>query len=145
MPQHSSPYAPIGESPYTLFVETAWLEGALLTSMAYGIAATFFVMCFHLLLRQRNGPNRRMRLAYLAYISLIFTMGTIYYIPLLVSTQESFIDNRNYPGGPSAYEDVIFAKSFDMMGNAAYVVSTILADGLMVSTCFLCPVGLYHP
>lgn len=86
-----------------------------------------------------------MRLAYLAYISLIFTMGTIYYIPLLVSTQESFIDNRNYPGGPSAYEDVIFAKSFDMMGNAAYVVSTILADGLMVSTCFLCPVGLYHP
>lgn len=130
-------YAPPDESSFDLSVETAWLQGALFTSLAYGVASILFVNCFYLLLQQRDRFNRKVWLIYLIYISVIFVMGTLFFVSLLVSTQQSFINNRNYPGGPAAYEAVIFSEPLNMMGNAAYVIANWLADGLMVSASSL--------
>lgn len=48
-------------------------------------------------------------------------------------TQLAFIDNRNFPGGPNAYENVMFAIPVDSMGNVSAALQNWLCDALLVS------------
>src|ERR1700734_2116369 len=110
-------YAPPGESSFVLFEETTWLQGAMLTSMTYGVATMLFIRCFLLLMRQRTRTNHKVQLSYLIYISVMFFLGTSYCISLFASTQLSFINYRDFPGGPAAYQDTFFSQPIDMLGN----------------------------
>ena len=57
-------------------------------------------------------------------------------------TQLAFIDNRNFPGGPSAFENDEFSIPVDELGNVAFVLNNWLCDAVIVSTSVICRVRL---
>jgi hypothetical protein len=50
-------------------------------------------------------------------------------------TELSFIDNRLYPGGPSAFENDMFSIPPDELGNVTFVLANWFADALVVWRC----------
>ncbi|KAF9475286.1 hypothetical protein BDN70DRAFT_936015 [Pholiota conissans] len=104
-----------------LFAEKAWLQGALLAAVAYGIEFTLFVMCFYLLLRQHQLSSQE--------------SNTLFYASNAQFTQLAFVDNRNIPGGPNTYEEVMFSIPIDELGNVCAIMTTWLADALIVWRC----------
>lgn len=47
-----------------------------------------------------------------------------------------YVDDRDYPGGPSAYIVAIFTTKFDLTANVILVMSVIFGDALLVrSSC----------
>ncbi|OBZ74390.1 hypothetical protein A0H81_05756 [Grifola frondosa] len=47
-------------------------------------------------------------------------------------TQLAFVDNRNFPGGPNAYENNMYSIPVDAMGNTAFAVASWCSDALML-------------
>ncbi|KAF8980167.1 hypothetical protein BDQ17DRAFT_1517461 [Cyathus striatus] len=145
-----SPYSPT-ESKQTLFVERTWLQGAIISSVAYGMVFTLFVLCFNLLVRShaRTTKDHRDRTALVAYICIMFVLGTSFIGSLAEVTQQSFIDDSEYPGGPSAYESDMYWIPISEFGNACYTLANWCADSLLVWRCFVIyrssslPVWLY--
>ena len=121
------------EDPMTLFSERCWLQGAIISAIAYGITVSLYFLSFNLLVRDRNRVEFKKRLPLLVYISLSFLLGTLFMCALAAFTQMAFIDDRNYPGGPDAFENNEFSIPVDDAGNAAFVLSNWLSDALLVS------------
>jgi hypothetical protein len=109
-----------------------WLQGYLLTSMAYGVVLTLFFMCFHLLLKQRTKKNHKITCLFLLYISIEFILGTLLMGSTAKYTQLAFIENRNFPGGPGAYEVGMFSIPVGMLGHVAFVLTNLFSDALVV-------------
>ncbi|CCM06167.1 uncharacterized protein FIBRA_08408 [Fibroporia radiculosa] len=124
------------EPSSTLYDEKTWLQGAILTGVGYGINVTLFVQCFHALLAKRPGAEgARKRAFYLAYISAMFVLASLFVGACSEMTQLSFIQYRNIPGGPSMYENVEFSIPADEAGNVSFVLTNWFADALMVWRC----------
>ena len=121
------------EDPQTLFSERCWLQGAIVSAVAYGITISLYSLSFHLLTRERSRVEFKKRLPLLVYITVSFLLGTLFMIALAAFTQEAFVDDRNYPGGPNAFENNEFSIPVDDAGNAAFVLSNWLSDALLVS------------
>lgn len=125
------------ESAAVLYAEKTWLVGCILSAVAYGAVITLYVMCVNLLLKQAANTSttgmRRQCYAFVAYSSVLFTIGTLYIVSAVRMLQLSFIDNRNFPGGPSAFESVMFSIPISNLGNVNYAIGNWLADGLLVS------------
>jgi uncharacterized membrane protein len=134
MKQSDPAWAPVGESAAIILAEKSWLQGAIISSVAYGSAATLFFICFYLLYTQCTTKNRRKHLILMAYTSVIFILGTLFQAAMSEMTQLSFIENRNIDGGPSAYETVMFSIPVDEIGNVAFVIGMWLCDLVIVST-----------
>jgi hypothetical protein len=128
----SSSWVP-DEDSQTLFSERCWLQGVVISAIAYGITVSLYFLSFHLLLREKNRVEFKQRLPLLIYITVSFLLGTLFMIALAAFTQMAFIDDRNYPGGPSAFENNMFSIPVDNAGNAAFVLSNWLSDALLVS------------
>jgi hypothetical protein len=120
--------------PKVLFSEKTWLQGTIVCAVVYGVDLTLFAICFHLLVIQINRTNYRKLGILLLYISLAFILVTLFMGSLAQYTQLAFIENRNYPGGPSAYEEDMFSIPIDEMGNVSFVVGNWLADAVIVGT-----------
>lgn len=123
------------EDAATIHAEDTWLQGALIMCIAYGSVATLSIQCFSMLVKgfkrsrlSRDGPL-------LAFVVLIFTLSTIFQGAAMQFTQQAFVDDRNFPGGPNAYEIVEFSIPIDALANDCLVVSTFLSDALLV--CYL--------
>ncbi|KAJ7253097.1 hypothetical protein C8J57DRAFT_1184552 [Mycena rebaudengoi] len=134
-----SSYTP-NETPAELFSEIMWLQGYLLTSMAYGVVLTLFFMCFHLLLKQRTKKNHKITCLFLLYISIEFILGTLLMGSTAKYTQLAFIENRNFPGGPGAYEVGMFSIPVGMLGHVAFVLTNLFSDALVVWRFYV----IYH-
>ncbi|KAF9810353.1 hypothetical protein IEO21_06973 [Rhodonia placenta] len=94
-------------------------------------------MCFKLLVRQMDRTNRRRHLILLVFISVLFILGTIFVYSLSEFTQLAFIEQRNFPGGPSAYENDMFWIPVDELGVAVWVIGNWLMDLLLVWRCIV--------
>lgn len=130
---HNNPaYAPPGESSLDLFSERAWLQGAILTGVAYGAEATIFFITFRLLLAQAKGAGYKKAVSFLIYTTLMFIMGTLIMATAMAMTQISFIDQRNFPGGPAAFETDEFSIPIDALANVCYTIANWFADALLV-------------
>lgn len=88
------------EDAATLFGERAWLIGAILTGVGYGVVITLYFFCFHQLLKTMDSTNRLQRIAFLVYITLITLFGTLFIAACARMTELSFVDYRLFPGGP---------------------------------------------
>ncbi|KIJ94327.1 hypothetical protein K443DRAFT_134787 [Laccaria amethystina LaAM-08-1] len=117
----SNPYRP-NVPASQLFAEKTWLQGGILSAVAYGVVLTLFSLNFCLLrekARQETHENsrRRQRLALLVYTCFMFILSTLTMASQAEMTQLGFIDNRDFPGGPAAYETVMFSIPISMLGN----------------------------
>ncbi|KAG1854398.1 hypothetical protein C8R48DRAFT_776792 [Suillus tomentosus] len=140
----SSSWTP-DESSETFLAEKGWLQGALASSIAYGIGVTLFFMCFHLLIRQMTRANYKKSLPLLIYITTDVILGTLFMASLADFTQLAFIQYRDYPGGPNAFENNMFGIPVDMLGNVCGVLMMALSDGLVVWRCMVIYRGCMVP
>jgi len=122
------------EDPQTLFSERCWLQGVVVSAVAYGITFSLYFLSFHLLVREKNHVEFKTRVPLLICITVTFLLGTIFMISLAAFTQMAFIDDRNYSGGPNAFENNMFSIPVDNVGNVAFVLSNWMSDALLVST-----------
>lgn len=121
------------EDSQTLFSERCWLQGVFVSTLAYGINVCLYFMTAHYLVSSPNRTEFKKRLPLLVYITLLFSLATIFMISLAGFTQMAFIDDRNYPGGPNAFENNEFSIPLDDAGNVAFVLGNWLCDAFMVS------------
>ncbi|KAH0831410.1 hypothetical protein J3R83DRAFT_14080 [Lanmaoa asiatica] len=127
------------ESPAQLFAEKAWLAGALITGIGYGVVMALFWLCFQALwnrLKRKDASYRR-NLFFLLYVCIQFTFGSLFLGSNSQFTQLAFINYRGFPGGPSAYEKQMFSITVDEIGNVSYVLANWLADSLLVWRCVI--------
>ena len=141
------------EDPTTLFSERAWLIGAILTGVGYGVVITLYGFCLRQLLK--NTDRSLQRTSLLVYTTLITLFGTLFLAACARMTELSFVDYRLFPGGPgksllptfllhsifspftAAFENVEFSIPPDELGNVAFVLGNWFADALVVSARLL--------
>ncbi|KZT08005.1 uncharacterized protein LAESUDRAFT_677219 [Laetiporus sulphureus 93-53] len=131
-----NPYAP-HETPAQIYAEETWLQGALLSNIVYGVELALFVICFGLLARKTTRSNYKSNVPLLVFITVIFMLGSFFMGAGAKFTQLAFIENRNYPGGPAAYEQAMFWIPVDELGNVSFVIGNWLMDLLLVWRCMV--------
>jgi hypothetical protein len=68
----------------------------------------------------------------------MFILGTIFVGANTKVNELSFVDNRNFPGGPNAYLAANYNSHPNLLGNTMFVIANWLADSLLVrSACTL--------
>jgi len=122
-----NPWGP-NEPASTVLAEEAWLQGALVAAVAYGVLLVLFYQCFYLLLKQTRRSNFKAKVPFLLIVFLIFMLGTFFTGSNFKFTQQAFIEDRNYPGGPNAYENLPSAN----LGTISYVILQWLCDALLL-------------
>lgn len=132
----SNPYRP-NVPASQLFAEKMWLQGGILSAVAYGVVLTLFSLNFCLLRERarqetRENSRRRQHLALLVYTCFMFIFSTLTMASQAEMTQLGFIDNRDFPGGPAAYETVMFSIPVSMLGNVCFQLMNWSADSLLV-------------
>ncbi|GJE88770.1 hypothetical protein PsYK624_048560 [Phanerochaete sordida] len=131
MSNPTNPYAP-DEPASVIFAEKTWLQGCVLNSVAYGTQFALFVGCASLLWQRTTAPNRVRNRLFMAYVCVMFGLGTVAMVSNAAFVQFAFITNRDYPGGPAAVENDFFAAPIDEGGNVAFVIQCWLADALLI-------------
>ncbi|KAI0317269.1 hypothetical protein OF83DRAFT_1244027 [Amylostereum chailletii] len=74
---------------------------------------------------------------FLAYVCAMFSLGTIAIFTHLKWVQTFMIDNRNFPGGPLAYDAKFYANDLNVTGVVCYFIMNWLADGLLLYRLFI--------
>ncbi len=122
------------EDANTIFQEDTWLQGSLIMCIAYGAVATLSIQCFFMLIRGTRRSKWLRDIPLLAFVISIFMLSTIFIGTAMQFTQQAFVDQRNFPGGPAAYEVVEFSLPIDSVANVTLVMSCFLCDMLLVCT-----------
>ncbi|KAH7916756.1 hypothetical protein BJ138DRAFT_7694 [Hygrophoropsis aurantiaca] len=127
------------ETPLQLATETAWLQGGIVTGVAYGAVLVLFAMCFQSLwVRMRASSTRSRKSVFLLiYVSVVFVLGTILFATNSQFIQLGFINDRNFPGGPSAYIEEMFSIPENIASNITFVLANWCADSLMLWRCMV--------
>lgn len=124
-----NPWGP-NEPAATVLAEEAWLQGAMLAMIFYGVVLVLSCQCFFLLLEQTDRSNYRAKTPFLVVVFMIFMLNTFHTGFNTKDIQLRFVENRNFPGGPSAFESY---TTHDSLGSVAYVLMQWLCDALLVS------------
>ena len=69
----------------------------------------------------------------MAYITWNFILGTFGIAAEAKFNELTFVDARDFPGGPNAFVMSQYGDFINIFGTAAYVVLNWFADGLVVS------------
>lgn len=83
-----------------------------------GILLTLTVQCVSALYPRARRETGKATL--LVYVVLMFALATIAIFMHLHWVQEFLIDNRNYPGGPMAYDAKFYANPINITGVVWY-------------------------
>lgn len=62
----------------------------------------------------------------------MFAFSTIFQACNVEFTQLAFIENREYPGGPAAYENDFWNIPVDAVGNVLFVLTNWMTDSILV-------------
>ncbi|KAF8553472.1 hypothetical protein OG21DRAFT_1414235 [Imleria badia] len=137
----SSSYSP-DEPHATIVQEEAWLQGTFLSIFFFGIQTTLCAFTFFAVLKSRTPTHNRMRMALLTYVAVLFAVTTASQGLLLDWIQMSFITQRNYPGGPSAFLSNEYAIPVNLASDILVVCANWMMESLLVWRCYvLCSTG----
>ncbi|KAI0079051.1 hypothetical protein K474DRAFT_724371 [Panus rudis PR-1116 ss-1] len=126
-------YGPVDESPSAILLEKTFIASGYLTGVAYGIQLVFYAACVHRLWSRR--PRIRYTLFLISYITVLCIMNTIWTGTSAYGVQLTYVDYRNYPGGPPGFLLVEFSLPSNVLSLASYIVGNILADALLLWRC----------
>lgn len=127
----SNPWAP-DESASTILSERLWLQGALLSNVFYGMQFMLFGMTLDMLVRSLTRSGNKRHLITITFLVFIFVMSTLFMFSSVASTERAFIDDRNYPGGPDAYEAQMSEGPLSELGNSSLMIGQWVMDLLLV-------------
>ncbi|KAK7058767.1 hypothetical protein VNI00_001391, partial [Paramarasmius palmivorus] len=116
-----------------IFLEQSDFAGIQLSQICYGFTIVLFFKCMGCLLWPKHGRERNYPLA--AYTFILFGLGTIFTAMNVRLMQLSFINNREFPGGPEAYSSSMFNTWRGLVPNASFIVANWMADGLLLFRC----------
>ena len=121
-----------------LYEEKTWLQGAILSAVAYGINLTLFILNVSLLKARakletkHDNRAKRQTICLLIYVCVIFILSTLTMASQAEMTQLGFIDYRDFPGGPAAYEKLKFSSPISSLGNYCVSLMDWFSDSLLV-------------
>jgi hypothetical protein len=84
-----------------------------------GVHLTLFIQCFSLLAQPQGRGDKKRNLPLLAYICVIFALGTAGFGGQLKFRELMFIQGRELPGGPLEYQATMFSSKLSVLSNAA--------------------------
>ncbi|THH23221.1 hypothetical protein EUX98_g7948 [Antrodiella citrinella] len=123
-------YGPIGETSDQILLEKTFMASGYLTGLGYGVQLVLYLACARVLWQRE--PRSRFSLFLLGYITILCAMNTIWTATSAFGLQSTYIDNRNYPGGPFAYLQIEFSAPFNVLSLASYITGNVLADALLL-------------
>lgn len=132
----TNPWAPVNETHSQIWLEQVLIDGGDVAFVAYGVHATLFFLTATLLWEKRH-IRPKYTYGMLGYITLVFILGSIGAGCALRLNEVAFVDDRNYPGGPGAFDVEQNSITFNIVGTGAYTVNTWLADGLLLYRFFM--------
>jgi len=143
----TNPYAP-DESAATFLAERSWLQGALLSNIFYGMQFVLCGICLEILIRQLSRSNLKRHLMLIAFLVVVSVLSTLFMFSLAAFTQRAFIDDRDFPGGPNAYELAMFEIPIDELDNVVLIIGQWLMDLMLVWRCMViygtCPKAIRY-
>ncbi|KAI0060428.1 hypothetical protein BV25DRAFT_1807362 [Artomyces pyxidatus] len=125
-------YGPTGETPEQIFFERTFMASGYLTALGYGIQLMLYGACVRILWKRQRS---HLTIFLICYISVLCAMNTIWTGTSAFGLQATFIDNRNYPGGPYGFLLVEFSLPFNVLSLASYIIGNVLADALLLWRC----------
>ncbi|KAF7369914.1 hypothetical protein MSAN_00620900 [Mycena sanguinolenta] len=121
------------ETASELFIDKTTLLSPILTGVAYGMLVVLVCQTLLLFKDARRKPLKSQRSwVFIAYVLLIFTLATIAFAMGTRLAQLTFVENKDFPGGPGAYVFSMNASIPVLTADSAYVIMSWLADGLML-------------
>ncbi|KIJ65463.1 hypothetical protein HYDPIDRAFT_88626 [Hydnomerulius pinastri MD-312] len=121
------------ETPYELLNDSVNLIGSTtINGVAYGIMFTFYGICVHYTIHKTQRADRRRAWLYLAYMSVMFALGTLYTASNARTIQLAYVNHRLFEAGPAVYDDLIYPKPVSIFGSASDVILSIMTSALML-------------
>ncbi|KAF8209506.1 hypothetical protein K438DRAFT_1711790 [Mycena galopus ATCC 62051] len=117
------------ETAAQLWNERCIFIGQFIGTIGYGVHLTLFCQCVPALCARKSGRHNR---ELLIFVFILFALGNIGNATTIVFVQKSFIDDRDYPGGPGAYFVEQSTNWSAIVSNAAYIVNTWFQDGFLL-------------
>ncbi len=114
----------------TRFAKTVWLLGCVLESMAYGLLLLLAFTCFRAL-RKRKGGSPRVNRGLAIYTVVSAVLATVVEVVDLERTFYAVLDDTCV--GPYMHVPHPYLNPSDIVS----FMTTLLTDGLLVSTAFL--------
>jgi len=90
------------------------LDGTVIGGVAYGVLFALSCQCLHSLLLYPR--NKKIQWHLVVYVATLFALSTVAFGTEIKFNELTFVDDRNYPGGPLAY-------NFDQYNNPANVAT----------------------
>ncbi|KAJ7456070.1 hypothetical protein FB451DRAFT_616830 [Mycena latifolia] len=121
----SPAYAPQTDLP----LERSTLNGPLLSSVGYGILLTLAVQT---LLRLLQRPRAQIAWQLVVTVVALLALGSVAVAGNAKFSQMTFIDDRDYPGGPNGVATALFSRWANMMAWVSYILMGWLTDVFML-------------
>lgn len=122
-----STWAPPNETSFDLWTERSNFVSVPLSSVAYGIHFTLYlIVAHHLIYHPSSSSSSSSRIKpswpLVAYISVNFILGTFGIAAESRFNELTYVDDRNYPGGPNAFVSAQYGDFINIFGTSAYVL-----------------------
>lgn len=123
-------YAPVGVSVQDMHAERATYYGTLLATLAYGALLMLYVQLTQVLFARPKSGRKYWVLV--AYAGVLFILATLAVGAIFRFSEMTYIDNRNYPGGPVAFYRDFTSDYVHVIGQSSATILPWIADPLMI-------------
>ncbi|KAF9233773.1 hypothetical protein BU15DRAFT_53444 [Melanogaster broomeanus] len=111
--------------------QNALYVGNTLQDILYGIELVLYFKTMHILRRQRGGPT----IFYAFFSSMMFFLITVWLVTQTLFGGEMWIENQDFPGGPTGYWELHVSDWYKDFGGTAAIVLQLMTDALMINRC----------
>jgi len=112
---------------------------ALFVRLVLGMLIVLFYKCMTALFNPAYRRDEGIKWGLVSYTTVTFWLATVHMVTSAHVISISFINNRNFPGGPYEYQYTIAFKAISDIPRAAFRLNNWAADGLLVSSLFGSP------
>lgn len=128
-------FGPTDETPSEILLEKMFIAGGYLTGVGFTVQFILYVQCMRILWKRR--PHTTFSRFLMCFITVMLILSGAYCGITAWGIPLTYVDFRNYPGGPLGFILVEYSKQYT--ANACSVViayiTSILADGILVWRC----------
>lgn len=130
----SNPYRPQLPAD-TLWEERAELVGTFLGNITFGSSFIIYLLTLTAILRKPAKASKEW--FHIFFASALFVLGLLYVAFDNDMQVNDFIDDRDFPGGPEAYESAHYSDALTVIPNVFFVVTEWIADAFLIYRCVI--------
>jgi hypothetical protein len=97
-----------------------------------GVAFAVWWLCLSALIPQLKRSDKKWTILNIAFVTLSLALGTLGNAGSARTAQLTWIDNRNYPGGPNAFTVDQYNIPSNIFGDTGFVLCSWLQDIYLV-------------